>query len=577
MEPEKYTKGKAGDEGDGHIETIHLSSEGGETTTPPKEEEPGVHHSMNWTLFLSLVTMSFLWVGSQIPLYLFGSVITLIYSDIGGYGQYVWLVIGYLIPNAALCPFVGALSDMFGRRFVAACGQLLLILGPIVTATAKEMNIAIAGQVFSGLGAGLNELIALAGTAELVPHRKRGTYVGAVVFTILPFCPSVLWAQLTAQASSWRYVGIIVGVWNFIGLLMVFFCYKEPPRTASSSRKKIEILREIDYIGGFLSTIGILCFMMGMQWGAQQYSWGSAHVLAPFILGILIIVGFFVWEVKFARYPMVPAALFSKDKRTMIAILLVTFWSGGNYFALLLLWPVQCYNVYGDDPVGIGVRSLPIGFGIMFGAALTLILIPVVKGRTRGLMIFSCALMTAGTGAMSVSNPHNLSTIWGIVTIASIGVGSVIIPSSIIAQLVCPIDLIGSITAITLSIRYIGGAIAFTVYDNLLYRKFNGYILTVVAPAIVKNGVAGPTQKEIIGALATLAAQAKFPELKALIAASPEVGQKSIAYQVVIQATQEAYALAFRYAYWVSIPFGVIALISALFLKDVRTVLMKDG
>ena len=47
-------------------------------------------------------------------------------------------------------------------------------------------------MVLSGLGAGLNELIALAGTAELVPVRKRGTYVGLVVFTILPFCPSVL-------------------------------------------------------------------------------------------------------------------------------------------------------------------------------------------------------------------------------------------------------------------------------------------------------------------------------------------------------------------------------------------------
>lgn len=87
--------------------------------------------------------MSFLWVGSQIPLYLFGSIVPLIYSDIGGYDRYIWLIIGYLIPNAALCPFVGALSDMFGRRSVAICGQLLLILGPVVTATAKEMNIAI--------------------------------------------------------------------------------------------------------------------------------------------------------------------------------------------------------------------------------------------------------------------------------------------------------------------------------------------------------------------------------------------------------------------------------------------------
>lgn len=98
---------------------------------------------MNLKLFTSLVAMSFLWVGSQIPLYLFGSILPAIYTDIGGYDIYLWMIIGYLIPCSALCPFVGALSDMFGRRAVAACGQVLLIIGPIVTSTAKDMNVAI--------------------------------------------------------------------------------------------------------------------------------------------------------------------------------------------------------------------------------------------------------------------------------------------------------------------------------------------------------------------------------------------------------------------------------------------------
>merc|ERR1712070_1126557 len=139
-----------------------------------EDENPNVYHHMCFKLFTGLAAMSFLWVGSQIPLYLFGALLPDIYTDIGGAERYQWMVIGYLIPNASLCPFVGALSDMFGRRWVAAAGQVLLIVGPIVTATANTMNTAIGGQVISGLGAGLNELIALAGTAELVPTRKRG-------------------------------------------------------------------------------------------------------------------------------------------------------------------------------------------------------------------------------------------------------------------------------------------------------------------------------------------------------------------------------------------------------------------
>lgn len=52
---------------------------------------------------------------------------------------------------------------------------------------------------------------------------------------------------------------------------------------------------------------------------------------------------------------MVPKALFSKAKQTMIVILLITFLSGGNYFVMLLFWPTQVYNVYG--------RSKPVSYG----------------------------------------------------------------------------------------------------------------------------------------------------------------------------------------------------------------------
>ena len=98
---------------------------------------------MDFGLFTAFIAMSFLWIGSQIPLYLIGSVLPLIYTDIGGYSIYVWCVIAYLIPNAALCPFVGALSDMYGRKAVGATGQLFLIVGPIVSITANKMGVVI--------------------------------------------------------------------------------------------------------------------------------------------------------------------------------------------------------------------------------------------------------------------------------------------------------------------------------------------------------------------------------------------------------------------------------------------------
>ncbi|KAF2844799.1 MFS general substrate transporter [Plenodomus tracheiphilus IPT5] len=557
-----------------------------DSRTPPNETDkelnmaktrsraPVVHEKMNSRLFMTLACMSFLWIGSQIPLFLFGSVLPTIYQDIGGVDRWVWFVIGYLIPNAALCPFVGALSDIYGRQKVAIAGQLLLILGPIVTSTAHSMNIAIAGSVFSGAGAGLNELIALAGTAEIVPVKERGKYVGLVVITILPFCPSVLWAQMIAHASNWRYNGIVVGVWNFIGLLLCVFCYKDPSRLTEDYTIR-HVLKELDYIGGILSTIGITLFMMGLQWGAAQYAWGSAHNLAPLLIGLAFIIAFFVWEV-YAPHPMVPRALFSKSKKIMIVILLITFLSGGNFFALLLMWPTEIYNVYGDDYIGVGVRSLPIGFGIILGAVICLLLIPITRGRIRFLMIFFTAMMTAGTGAMSIARPDNLGAVYGVLTVASLGVGGVIIPCSIIAQIACPDELIATITAITLSLRYIGGAVGFAVYYNLFYHKVTEHLTDLVATKLIASkGIINPLSAagiEVITHVTELMGTAQFEAAKEILATSPQVLQRN-AFPQILRATQEAMGLAYRWPYWCSIAFGGTCFILSFFLGDIDQLL----
>lgn len=555
------------------------------TRTPPSEPEkqrlapitsraPEVHEKMNARLAMTLLCMSFLWIGSQIPLFLFGSVLPLIYQDVGGVDRYIWFIIGYLIPNAALCPFVGALSDLFGRQKVAIVGQLCLIVGPIITVTAHTMNIAIAGQVFSGIGAGLNELIALAGTAEIVPIKDRGKYVGLVVITILPFCPSVLWAQLIAQQSNWRYNGILVCVWNFIGLVLCVFCYKDPSRLTEEYTAR-HVLRQVDYIGGILSTCGITLFMMGLQWGASQYEWGSPHNIVPLVLGIILIIAFFVWEV-YAPHPMVPRAIFHKAKQTMIVILLITFLSGGNYFVLLLFWPTQIYNVYGDDPVGVGIRSLPIGFGIIGGACICLVLIPATKGRIRELMIFFTAMMTAGTGAMCIATPDNLNVVYALISLASIGVGGVIIPSSIIAQIACPDEQIATITAITLSIRYLGGAIGFAVYSNLFFRKVTIHLTEIVAEKTLAYGaIINPLSADgiaVITLVTNLMGNARFDEVKEIFATNQEVLQRD-AFPVVLRASQEAFALAYRWPYWISIAFGGACFILSFFVGNIRGLL----
>ena len=72
-----------------------------------------------------------------------GGIPPYIYGELGGTDRWVWFVLANLLALAAVCPFVGALSDLIGRRYVALTGAAFIVLGMIVCSTAKTMNIFI--------------------------------------------------------------------------------------------------------------------------------------------------------------------------------------------------------------------------------------------------------------------------------------------------------------------------------------------------------------------------------------------------------------------------------------------------
>lgn len=110
---------------------------------------------------------------------------------------------------------------------------------------------------------------------------------------------------------------------------------------------------------------------------------------------MVLLVCFAFWEIYGAKYPIFPSRL-KQESRTLGLTLVITFISGANFFSVLMFWPTQAFNVYGHDPLGVGIRSLPIGFGIMGGACIVLWLLSVLRGHNKELLIISSVLMTAG-------------------------------------------------------------------------------------------------------------------------------------------------------------------------------------
>lgn len=218
-------------------------------------------------------------------------------------------------------------------------------------------------------------------------------------------------------------------------------------------------------------------------------------------------------------------------------------------------------------------------------------------------MIFFTALMTGGmwtasltpgtsadcvliaTGAVSTATTTNLTSTLVLVTLASIGVGGVIIPCSIIAQIVCPAELIGTITAITLSIRYIGGAIGFTAYYNTFVHEYTKVSPQIIAiDTMIGDSIITASEQEFYAIerlfveVITLLGDAEFSKLHDLIFTNPLVTMpnKQRAYDLIVSAGQRALALGYRWPYWISIAFGGICFVMAFFLGSIREFLTDD-
>lgn len=210
----------------------------------------------------------------------------------------MWFITANLLATAAISPFVGALSDLVGRRYVAIIGSAIIILGQIICGASTNMDMFIgkfshhksniiskigtpeltqvpspAGMGLTGIGTGINELTALAGTAELVPLSHRGYYIAGMVLTVLPFLPSAMYAQMIAAYSNWRYISIVTTGWAFVGIVLTILFYFPPPRARVQGwKEKLVLLNRTDFIGGFLSIVGLALFEVGILAGGYQVS-----------------------------------------------------------------------------------------------------------------------------------------------------------------------------------------------------------------------------------------------------------------------------------------------------------------
>jgi len=179
-------------------------------------------------------------------------------------------------------------------------------------------------------------------------------------------------------------------------------------------------------------------------------------------------------------------------------------------------------------------------------------------------MIASSIIMTAGCGSLAVADMTNLKTVYGLLVLAGLGIGGIVVPASIISTIVCPDDLIATVAALTLAIRVVGGSVGYATYYNVFISKFIPNATKYIGGVMVyKLNITDP---KIIGEAITLTGASLLTPILAL----PGIDGNQEKYEMVVLAGQLAFAESYKWVYYTSIAFGSVSIIAAIFMGNIN-------
>jgi len=414
--------------------------------------------------------------------------------ELGDFEDSPWIVTAYLVAATIVTPLYGKLADIHGGRIMLMIGIAVFIVGSAACALAPNM-IALAGaRALQGMGGG--GLISLAQTiiADLVSPRERGryqTYFAAVFVT-----SSVAGPLLGGLFAHYLHWSLIFWINLPLGLLAFFF--------ANTALKRLPSRRhphKLDYFGAGLLALasGLLALALGPH-GAS-----SSSVLGPLALSALF-WALFVWRLRSAEEPFIPLSVL-RDAVARNAALCGAFGLGA-FVGLSVVMPIYFEGRLGLSADRSGLALIPMMVGTVAGATLS--------GRLMGHLAHykrpaAIGLAASGAAALFLAwrlDGLSLSSLIALLTLLSLGIGTMLPVSTVCVQNSVEIRNLGSATAVMQFVRQIGCALIVALLGALVMgggarniggATFDGAARNIGAAALA-SGRAGPEALKGLGA-----------------------------------------------------------------------------
>ncbi|WP_051218461.1 MDR family MFS transporter [Nocardioides insulae] len=455
-----------------------------------------------------------------------------IVADVGGAEHLSWVISSYLLAETVAVVLAGKFGDIFGRKLMLQLSAALFVTASAFCGLAEDMLWLISWRAVQGIGAGGLTVTATAIIGDVIPLRERGKYQGALgaVFGVTTVLGPLLGGLFTDHLS-WRWAFYV----NLpLGIIAIAVAAVTMPKIAKKVRPPM------DYLGIGFVAVGVSMLTLAVTWGGTQYPWGSAEIIGLFV-GSAVFLALFVWAESRAVDPILPLRLFRGRVFTICVTL--SFIVGFAMLGAMTFLPTYMQYVQGISATGSGLHTLPMVIGLLITSMGSGILV----GRTGRYKIFpivGSAVMALGLFLLSTMDADTSDWLMSLyLIILGLGIGCCMQTLTLVVQNTSAFADLGVATSGVTFFRTLGSSFGASIMGTVYANQLGDKLLAGVLEAGID-----PTQVDI---------DSVSPDL---IDSLPAAQRGPIV---------DAYADALSTVFLAAVPVALLALVLALFLKEV--------
>ncbi|WP_424215817.1 MFS transporter (plasmid) [Streptomyces sp. BI20] len=453
-----------------------------------------------------------------------------------------WATNAYTLAFAGLLFTWGIVGDRIGRKKMLLIGMAVFGIASLASAYAQSPGELIAARILMGIGGAAVMPTTLAIISNVFEPAERpkaiGIWSGAVGIAIAigPITGGVL-----LEHFWWGSVFLVNIPIVAAGLLLIFLLVPDSRNPAPG---------RFDPVGVPLSIVGITAFVYGIIRGGD-IGWSEPEAVGTILLGVLLLVAFVLWERR-TEHPALNVRLFRhKSFSAAIAVVGLVFLAlmGMTFFLSFYMQAVR-----GFSPLKCGVLLIPLAAAQLIFSSRSAGLVR--RFGSRAVIAGGMTLVTLSLGSYLFAGTD--TPIWHLeiaLFFMGMGMANVMPPATAAVMAAVPREKAGEGSAISNTVRQVGGALGVAVLGSVLTSAYRDRIIPVLDAVPQLHAQPGAV-KELSGSItATEAFVEKFaPHADALL-----------------EPAKEAFVHAMHLAVIGSVAFGAVGVLIALLWLPGRT------